>query len=265
VTPSSKVVGDLALYLCGVNADPAEFERNPGAFDIPESVIGFLEGELGTPPGGWPEPFRTKALAGRRPTPHVEALTPEDEAALQRPSEVRATLNRLLFPGPTSSFESSLRTFGDLSTVPTGPFFYGLVHGEETEVSIGPGVSLFLTIDAVGELDDAGYRIAYCRLNGQYRALNIRDRSAEDRSPHREKALANDATQVGAPFAGVVITRVAAGDTVSVGQTVATIEAMKMEAAITAGIAGIVGRVAVESVANVEGGDLLLTISPREE
>ena len=264
VTPSSKVVGDLALYLCGVNADPAEFERDPGAFDIPESVIGFLEGELGTPPGGWPEPFRTKALAGRRPTPHVNELTLEDKEALSRPSEVRATLNRLLFPGPTTTLTSALRTFGDLSTVPTGPFFYGLVHGEETEVSIGPGVSLFLTIDAVGELDDAGYRIAYCRLNGQYRALNIRDRSAEDRSPRREKALPNEPTQVMAPFAGVVMTRVRTGDTVTLGQTVATIEAMKMEAAITAGVSGVVNRVAVESVANVEGGDLLLTIDPRE-
>ena len=263
VTPTSKVVGDLALYLCGVNADPGAFERNPEAFDIPDSVIGFLEGQLGTPPGGWPEPFRTKALAARRPTPHVSALTSEDEAALSRPGDVRATLNRLLFPGPTAALSSALRTFGDLSSVPTRPFFYGLVHGEETEVSIGPGVSLFLTIDAVGELDEAGYRIAYCRLNGQYRALSIRDRSAEDRSPHREKALANDPTQVASPFAGVVITRVSAGDRVSVGQTVATIEAMKMEAAITAGVAGVVGRVAVESVANVEGGDLLLTIEPR--
>jgi pyruvate carboxylase len=264
VTPSSKVVGDLALYLCGVNADPADFERDPGSFDIPDSVAGFLEGELGTPPGGWPEPFRTKALAGRTPVHRVSELAHADEMALEDPSLVRSTLNRLLFPGPTRDFDTALGAYGDLSRVPTRPFFYGLEHGEESEVSLAPGVSLFLTIDAVGELDDAGYRTAYCRLNGQYRALNIRDRSAEDRTARREKAVTSDPAQVAAPFAGVVITRVVSGDAVSVGQTVATIEAMKMEAAITAGVSGVVDRVAVEPISTVEGGDLILTITQRE-
>jgi pyruvate carboxylase len=263
VTPSSKVVGDLALYLCGVSADPDVFERDPGSFDIPDSVISFLEGELGTPPGGWPEPFRTKALAGRTPLFHLAGLAKTDERALEQQVEVRSTLNRLLFPGPTKALNSATRTFGDLSGVPTRPFFYGLETGEETEVSIGPGVSLFLTIDAVGELDDSGFRTVYCRLNGQYRALSIRDRTAEDRTPHREKALLNDPAHVAAPFAGVVVLRVALGDVVSAGQTVATIEAMKMEAAITSGLSGIVTRVAVDPVSNVEGGDLLLTVASK--
>jgi pyruvate carboxylase len=262
VTPSSKVVGDLALYLCGVNADPADFERDPAAYDIPDSVLGFLEGELGTPPGGWPEPFRTKALTGRSPVVRVSELEPDDEAALLRPSEVRSTLNRLLFPGPSDAYNTARRSYGDLSVVPTRAFLYGLERGDEVEVSISPGVSLFLAIDAIGELDDAGYRIVYCRLNGQYRALNIRDRSASDPTTQREKAGANDPAQVGAPFAGVVVMHVVAGEVVHAGQTVATIEAMKMEAAITVAVSGVVEYVAVESVANVQGGDLLLRISP---
>jgi pyruvate carboxylase len=115
VTPSSKVVGDLALYLCGVSAEPAAFEQDPASYDIPDSVVGFLQGELGTPPGGWPEPFRTKALAGRSPVVRVTELSPEDDAALARPAEVRATLNRLLFPGPSNEHDAAVHAYGDLS------------------------------------------------------------------------------------------------------------------------------------------------------
>ncbi len=98
VTPSSKVVGDLALALVGAKADPADFEANPTTYDIPDSVIGFLSGELGDPPGGWPEPFRTKALEGRDLKPRVTELSEDDRAALK--ASPRHTLNRLLFPGP---------------------------------------------------------------------------------------------------------------------------------------------------------------------
>lgn len=260
VTPSSKVVGDLALYLCGVNADPEAFEADPAAYDIPDSVIGFLEGKLGTPPGGWPEPFRTKALAGRTSSVGVRELSSEDDAALTRPDEVRRTLNRLLFPAPTKEYEIAVGSYGDLSVLPTRAFFYGLRPGEAAEVSLSPGVSLFLSVDAIGEVDDAGYRMVYCRLNGQQRALSVRDRSATDHTTHREKASIGDPSQVAAPFSGIVNVRVQAGDTVAAGQTVAIIEAMKMEASITTSIAGVVGRVAVESVASVEGGDLLLNV-----
>jgi pyruvate carboxylase len=264
VTPSSKVVGDLALYLCGVGADPAAFEADPAAFDIPDSVIGFLEGELGTPPGGWPEPFRTKALAGRAVVAELSELSSDDDAALDRVGDVRSTLNRLLFAGPTRDFDASLSAYGDLSVVPTREFLYGLEPGGEVEVTLAPGISLFLSVDAVGEVDDAGFRAVYCRLNGQFRALSVRDRSATDHTVYREKASASDPAQVAAPFAGVVAVRVAPGDVVVAGQTVATIEAMKMEASITTSVSGVVARVAVEDVASVEGGDLLLVVLSNE-
>ena len=115
VTPSSKVVGDLALALVGAGADPADFEANPTAYDIPDSVIGFLEGELGDPPGGWPEPFRTKALQGRHAKPRTTELTPEQEQALQ--TTPQRTLNELLFPGPTRDFESSREKYGNLGVL----------------------------------------------------------------------------------------------------------------------------------------------------
>jgi pyruvate carboxylase len=261
VTPSSKVVGDLALYLCGIDADPDSFERDPAAYDIPDSVIGFLEGELGTPPGGWPEPFRSKALAGREPSARETTLSASDEATLARPDEVRSTLNRLLFPGPAEEFEEAVDAYGDLSVVPTRAFFYGLDPGEEVDVVLAPGVSIFLSVDAVGEADDAGCRTVFGRLNGQQRTITVRDLSASDKTVHREKAVPGDLSQVAAPFSGVVSVQVRVGDHVRVGQTVAIIEAMKMEASITASVAGVVDRVVVEPMGRVEGGDLLLSVA----
>jgi pyruvate carboxylase len=117
VTPSSKVVGDLALHLVAVGADPAEFAARPAAFDIPDSVIGFLAGELGDPPGGWPEPFRTRALEGRQHPRRQADLAPDDEVALA--TERRRALNRLLFPGPTKEFAAVREQFGDVSVLDT--------------------------------------------------------------------------------------------------------------------------------------------------
>ncbi len=265
VTPSSKAVGDLALYLAGVDADPADFEENPASYDLPDSVIGFLEGELGTPPGGWPEPFRTKALAGRSPTAKAVALSRSDEAALNNPAQVRAALNRLLFPGPAADLEAALADYGDLSSVPTRAFFYGVEAGEEVDVHLAPGVSLFLGVDAIGDADEKGIRLVYCRLNGQHRALSVRDLSVDDQTVHREKATIKDPSHIAAPFAGLVSVHVAPGDRVLAGQTVATIEAMKMEAAITSSVSGVVTRVAIEPAATVEGGDLLVVLSPEAQ
>src|SRR5690242_10080406 len=134
VTPSSKVVGDLALHLVAVGADPAEFAENPGAFDIPDSVIGFLNGELGDPPGGWPEPFRTKALEGRTHKPPAEELTAEEREGLKQ--DRRGTLNRLLFPGPTKEFAESRQKYGDVSVLPTAQYLYGLTTGDEHQVEL---------------------------------------------------------------------------------------------------------------------------------
>ena len=130
VTPSSKVVGDLALHLVAVGADPDEFAANPQNYDIPDSVIGFLSGELGDPPGGWPEPFRTKALQGRTVKLRDEELSEEDSAALDEAGAVRqATLNRLLFPGPTKEFLASRETYGNVGRLDTLDFLYGLRPG----------------------------------------------------------------------------------------------------------------------------------------
>ncbi|MGO0602715.1 pyruvate carboxylase [Brevibacterium linens] len=261
VTPSSKVVGDLALHLVGAGVSPEEFAENPDKFDIPDSVIGFLNGDLGDPPGGWPEPFRTKALAGRSAKPLVEHLEPADAEALQTPGRERKDkLNELLFPGPTKEFRTMRSNYGDLSVVETSEYLYGLTGGEEHAVELAKGKNLLIGVQAIGGTDERGMRSVMFTLNGQLRPLQVRDRSVESEVKTAEKADPNNRGHVGSPFAGVVTMQVHEGDTVAVGDTVATIEAMKMEATITTQTAGTVSRVAIADVQQLEGGDLVVVI-----
>ncbi|WP_323961442.1 pyruvate carboxylase [Arthrobacter sp. JZ12] len=263
VTPSSKVVGDLALQLVGSNVDPAAFEENPQNFDIPDSVIGFLSGELGDPPGGWPEPFRTKALQGRTVKVRDVQLNPEDQQALAGDSATRRkALNRLLFAGPTKEFENTRRTYGDVSVLDTRDYLYGLQHGSEHVIQLEKGVRLIATLEAVSDPDEKGMRTVLCTLNGQMRPVSVRDRSVHTDVKAAEKADPTQPGQIAAPFAGAVTVGVTEGDTVKAGDTVATIEAMKMEAGITTTVGGTVRRVAINAVEQVHGGDLLLVIDP---
>ncbi|WP_296601798.1 pyruvate carboxylase [Nocardioides sp.] len=261
VTPSSKVVGDLALHLVAVDADPVEFAEDPGRFDIPDSVIGFLSGELGDPPGGWPEPFRTKALAGRSHKPPVEELTTEQQEGLAGSSETRRrTLNELLFPGPTKEFTESRNRYGDTSVLPTLDYLYGLRRGEEHEVEIEEGKTLILGVQAVTDPDERGFRTVMTTINGQLRPVSVRDRSVAAEVAAAEKADTSQPGHVAAPFQGVVTIVVEEGQQVAAGDTVATIEAMKMEASITAPVAGTVERLALSGTQAVEGGDLVLVL-----
>ncbi|WP_109756814.1 pyruvate carboxylase, partial [Mycolicibacterium conceptionense] len=261
VTPSSKVVGDLALALVGAGVSAAEFAADPARYDIPDSVIGFLRGELGDPPGGWPEPLRSKALEGRGPARPIQELSVEDEALLAAPGPKRqAALNRLLFPGPTKEFEAHREEYGDTSGLSANQFFYGLRYGEEHRVELERGVQLLIGLEAISDADERGMRTVMCILNGQLRPITVRDRSIASEVPAAEKADRTNPDHVAAPFAGVVTVGVAVGDTVEAGATIATIEAMKMEAAITAPKAGTVQRVAVSATAQVEGGDLLVVV-----
>ncbi|WP_153343723.1 pyruvate carboxylase, partial [Nocardia aurantia] len=265
VTPSSKVVGDLALSLVGSGVDIEDFAGDPARFDIPDSVVGFLRGELGTPAGGWPEPFRTRALAGRGPAKPETMLSPEDEAALDGSSQQRQeTLNRLLFPAPTSEFLAHREKYGDTSGLSANQFFYGLRHGEEHRVQLEKGVTLLIGLEAISEPDDRGMRTVMCILNGQLRPITVRDRSVASEIPSAEKADRTNPGHVAAPFAGVVTLTITEGDAIAAGDTIGTIEAMKMEAAITAPRAGRVRRVAISRVQQVEGGDLLIDLSPNE-
>jgi pyruvate carboxylase len=259
VTPSSKVVGDLALHLVAVGADPAEFEAEPGKFDVPDSVIGFLSGELGDPPGGWPEPFRTKALEGRTVKPAQADLDAEEREGLKL--DRRGTLNRLLFPGPTKEFAESRQKYGDVSVLPTAQYLYGLTTGDEHQVELEEGKRLIFGLQAVSGADERGIRTVMCTINGQLRPVNVRDRSVSADAPTQERADTSKPGHVAAPFDGVVSVVVSEGDHVEAGATVATIEAMKMEASVTAPVSGTVERLAFTGTQQVEGGDLVVVLS----
>ncbi|MCE0763926.1 pyruvate carboxylase [Pseudonocardia kujensis] len=258
VTPSSKVVGDLALHLVGAGVTAEDFESDPGKFDVPDSVIGFLRGELGDPPGGWPEPFRTRALEGRSPEAEHAELSIEDRRGLR--DHPRQTLNRLLFPAPTKEFDAHREHYGDTSVLSSKDFFYGLEPDLEHTVTLEQGVTLLIELEAISEADERGYRTVLTTLNGQLRPVSVRDRSIQTDVKAAEKAERGNDHHVAAPFGGVVTLQVGEGDSVSAGQTVATIEAMKMEASISAQRGGAVSRLAIGKVQQVEGGDLLLEI-----
>lgn len=160
-------------------------------------------------------------------------------------------------------------TYGDTSRLSANQFFYGLRQGDEHRVELERGVELLIGLEAISDPDERGMRTVMCIINGQLRPVLVRDRSIASEVPTAEKADRANPDHVAAPFAGVVTVNVGTGDKVDAGQTIATIEAMKMEAAITAPKAGTIARVAVSDTAQVEGGDLLVVVEstkpPRNE
>ena len=262
VTPSSKVVGDLALHLVAVGADPSDFEENPQNYDIPDSVIGFMAGELGDLPFGWPEPFRTKVLAGKKINIEVAPLELEDRQKLKSgdSATIRRTLNRLLFPAPTKEFERIRDTYGDLDNVSTLDYLYGLDTETEHVVELRKGLQLFVGLEAIGEADGKGLRNVMTKLNGQLRPVTVRDHSIQITTSSAEKADPHNASHAAAPFTGVVTPKVEVGQEVAAGDVIASIEAMKMEASITSPVSGKIVRLGIQGPTPVEGGDLIAVI-----
>jgi pyruvate carboxylase len=170
-------------------------------------------------------------------------------------------LNRLLFPGPTKEFLDNRENYGNVSRLDTLDFLYGLQPGEEHSAGIERGVNLILGLQAIGSPDERGMRTVMCTINGQLRPIQVRDKSIKVDIKTAERADPTKPGHVAAPFAGVVTVTVAEGDEVEAGATVATIEAMKMEAAITSPVTGKVQRLALGAIQQVEGGDLVLVIA----
>lgn len=267
VTPTSKVVGDLALYLASAGITPEQLAEDPARYDLPDSVIGYLNGELGVPPGGWPEPLRTRVLAARggdRPDPPELTIPQRRDLRDLRGRARQDVLNDLLFPGPAASRSQMRERYGDLGVVPTWAFLGGLVSHRELQVDLSPGVRLFIELEAVGDPDEQGIRTVMCVLNGQSRPVDVRDRSIEADPDPVERADANDPAHVAAPLTGVVTMAVVAGDAVAAGAPLGSIEAMKMESTISAPHSGTVTRLVTSNGTAVEPGDLLLVLTPHE-
>lgn len=262
VTPSSKVVGDLALHLVAVGADPKDFEQNPDKYDIPDSVVGFMAGELGDLPGGWPEPFRSKVLKGRKIDISVKSVSEADQLVLSGADSAarRKKLNELLFPAPQKEFERTRSSYGNLDSVDTIDYLYGLDFENEHVVELRKGLQLLVGLEAISEPDSKGFRTVMTKLNGQLRPVTVRDRKITVVEASAEKADPTKPGHAAAPFTGVVTPKVMVGDQVESGQPIASIEAMKMEATIAAPIDGKIVRLGIVGPTPVEAGDLIAVI-----
>jgi len=267
VTPSSKVVGDMALFLFTRGIKPADVVNLPPGTSFPASVIDMLSGGLGKPVGGWPRKVVAAVLGGR---PAAEAKAPKIDLDATR-KEVAAKLKRepddddlyshLMYPEVFAEFARFEREYSDVSVLPTPAFFYGLRPGEEISVNIEAGKTLFIKLVNIGMPDKDGKRIVSYELNGVPRESTILDKSLQTKVKARAKADPDDPMQVGAPIPGVITgLHATVGGKVAKGDKLITLEAMKMQTTIYAAEAGIVGEVLVKVSDSVESKDMLLKL-----
>jgi pyruvate carboxylase len=265
VTPSSKVVGDMALFLFTRGIKPADVVNLPPGTSFPASVIDMLSGGLGKPLGGWPKKVVSAVLGGRKPAsalaPKIDlAQTARDLAAkLKREPTPDDLYSHLMYPEVFAEFARFDREYSDVSVLPTPAFFYGLTPGEEVAVNIEAGKTLFIKLVNIGLPDKEGKRIVSYELNGVPRESTILDRSLQTKVKARLKAAPDDSTQVGAPIPGVITgLHATVGGKVAKGDKLITLEAMKMQTTIYAPETGIVAEILVKVGDSVESKDLLL-------
>jgi pyruvate carboxylase len=273
VTPSSKAVGDLAIFLVNHNMTAQQFERlGPDHnLTLPGSVIEMLSGALGEPEGGWPKRLQKAILKGAkpqrgRPGAHLAAVDfVETAATLGRkighapaPDEV---LSFLMYPDVFLKFAKARQTYGDVEVLPTPQFYYGMQKGDEIAVELEPGKALVIKFLTVGEPRPEGFRTVFFELNGQPREVNIRDASLEVKVAARPKADPAKPGEIGAPIPGVVSTvAVELNQLVKKGDRLLVMEAMKMQSTVYAPVGGKVTQVLVQPGRHVEAKDLLLAI-----
>ncbi|HEX5271516.1 MAG TPA: pyruvate carboxylase [Gemmataceae bacterium] len=269
VTPTSKVVGDMALFMVANNLTPDDVLHGSRELAFPESVVELFEGRLGQPPGGFPPELQRRVLRGRKPLTGRSgaALPPADfdktreelQKRLRRPADEREVVTQLLYPRVFPEFAAHEQKYSDTSVLPTPVFFYGLEPGEEISVDIEKGKTLIIRFLTVGDADAGGSRLVFFELNGTPREVVVQDRSAAATVRRRPKAEAGNPLHVAAPMPGLVASvLVSAGKEVAPGEKLFTLEAMKMETTVYAERAGTIAEVLVAPATQVETGDLLL-------
>ena len=267
VTPSSKVVGDMALFLFTKGIKPADVVNLPPGTSWPESVLDMLSGGLGEPMGGWP-PAVVKAVLG---TAKPKRVKPAPVKLKETKAEVAAKTKRepsdddlyshLMYPGVFADFAKFQREFSDVSAMPTPAFFYGLKPGEEISVSIEEGKVLFIKLINVGTPDNEGRRVISYELNGMPREAVVQDKSVAPKTKSRIKADAADPLQIGAPIPGMITAlSISVGSKVAKGDKLVTLEAMKMQTTIYAQQDGVVAELLVATGDSAEAGDLLVKL-----
>ena len=270
VTPSSKVVGDMALMMVSQDLTVADVEKPEKDIAFPDSVVSMLRGDLGQPPGGWPEKLQKKALKGEEPITvrPGSLLAPADldagreelaEKLGRAPSEFEFA-SWLMYPKVFADFAAAQEEYGPVSVLPTPTYFYGMEPTEEVFVDIERGKTLVIRCLAIGEPDDKGMVTVFFELNGQPRRVKVPDRAhgAGSGKVRRKAEPGNDA-HVGAPMPGVVSTlSVSQGQSVKAGDVLLSIEAMKMETALHAERDGEIAEVLVAAGDQIDAKDLLV-------
>ena len=269
VTPTSKVVGDLALVMVSGGFTREDVESMDREIAFPESVIGLFRGELGQMPGGFPEALSRKVLKGEKPIEGRPgaALPPADLAAERAKAEAATgwTLSDeelcsyLMYPKVFIDYAKHRTRYGPVAVLPTEVYFYGLPPGQEISIELGRGLTLVIRCLAIGETDDEGNVRVFFELNGQPRSVKIENREAAASVARRPRGDPADPCHVAAPMPGVVASvAVSAGRPVTAGDLLLTIEAMKMETALHAERDGTVATLHVAPGQSVDAKDLLL-------
>jgi pyruvate carboxylase len=271
VTPSSKAIGDMALFLVSNNLTTKEVMEGQRELAFPASVIDLLSGKMGQPPGGFPPEVQKRILRGEKPItvrpgelmPMVDcaAVRNELEGKIGRTPTALEVQSYLMYPKVFLDFVKSQEEFADLSILPTNVFFYGMEPGQEITVDLEPGKTLIIKYLTTGDPHQDGHRTVFFELNGQPRSIDVFDKSLDGEVKSRAKATPGDTAQVGAPMPGAVTTvTIKQGDVVSAGQKLFSLEAMKMETTIYAERDGKVAELLVSPGTQVDTGDLLLRL-----
>jgi pyruvate carboxylase len=272
VTPSSKVVGDLALMMVssGISKEAVLDPNVEVAF--PESVVAMMRGDLGQPAGGWPPELQKKVLKDIKPlTTRPGATLPPLDLVAERKS-LTEKLGReatdtqfasyLMYPKVFLDYAKDRAAYGDLAILPTPVFFYGMEPGDEVSVDIERGKTLIVRFVALSEVRDDGTRQVFFELNGQPRSIVVTDKSQVAKRPPQRKVEPGNAKHVGAPMPGTIATVAAAvGQKITKGDLLLTMEAMKMETSVRAESDGTVAEVLVKPGLQVDAKDLLVVLS----
>jgi pyruvate carboxylase len=276
VTPSSKVVGDMALMMVSQNLTRAEVEAPDTEVSFPDSVVDMMRGNLGQPPGGFPKGIVSKVLKGEgpnltRPGAHMDPVDlDETRAELSqmlegKPVDDEDLNGYMMYPKVFLDYMGRHRQYGPVRTLPTRAFFYGMEPGEEITAEIDPGKTLEIRMQALGETDETGEVKVFFELNGQPRVIRVPNRLVKASTESRPKAEAGNPDHIGAPMPGVVASvAVQVGQEVHEGDMLLTIEAMKMETGLHAERSARIKALHVQAGTQIDAKDLLIELEDLE-
>jgi pyruvate carboxylase len=276
VTPSSKMVGDFAIFMVQNELTPENIYEKAANMAFPDSVVAYFKGMMGHPMGGFPEKLQKLVLRGEKPIEGRpgELLPDEDFSKIEKhlkekfdmQPDKKDILSYALYPEVFDGYVKYIKEFGDLSRVGSDVFFHGLSEGETCEIEVAPGKVLMVKLREIGKLDSQGNKTLVFEVNGNRREIRIKDRNnkAVAEAASIEMADSSNSGEVGAPIPGTVLSvLVAEGDVVAENQPLMIVEAMKMETRVTSSAAGVIDSINVKEGQQVIAGELLAVIKPK--